>query len=649
MTTTGAQPYELENPNTYSTPKEFCDVVMKGGLTSGVVYPLAICELARHYSFKNIGGTSAGAIGAAAAAAAEYHRRTNKEQKDDSGFARLAKLPKWLGGEGNVAHLFQPNPLTAPIFRVLTSCLGLSGGLIKKASVVLFSVLRNFPGWTLLGVLAGLLLVSPILFIIGRVWTYGDQSAQTTLLLLGWVVLLALTTCLVLATAFALIGVVRKVRSIPDNFYGLTTGLIDPEGKETHKPLTPWLADTLDKIAGKPAGSPLTFGDLREAYTDMDQKLREDDPDAPAINLQMMTTNVTLGRPYRFPFDDDNSEYYYRPDEWQQFFPASIMKFLRESRSKLTPDSDVLIHEGKVYEPLPKPNVLPVVIAVRMSLSFPFLISPVPLWTIDRSMTKTVKPERCLFSDGGIASNFPLHFFDRTLPRWPTFAFNLKAFHREHPRQTDECENSYLVKTMGAGRSDNWDRFQDSPTNFGKLSGFVGALINTVYNWADNAQARVPGYRDRVVHIFEADDEGGMNLNMPSSTVKKLSERGRCAGVKLRERFTGNDKSELTWDHHRWVRYRSMMALMERALQSFKRAYDWPQQPSYKDLVTRGDEEPPISFVWKRKAHRDYAEKLTAQLAQLANDWQNEQQTTKQTFSEGEPRPVPELRIRPRI
>ena len=40
----------------------YCDIVMKGGITSGVVYPPAICRLAEHYHFKNIGGTSAGAI-----------------------------------------------------------------------------------------------------------------------------------------------------------------------------------------------------------------------------------------------------------------------------------------------------------------------------------------------------------------------------------------------------------------------------------------------------------------------------------------------------------------------------------------------------------------------------------------------------------
>ena len=50
----------------YGSPTRTCDIVMKGGITSGVVYPHAICELAKTYRFVQVGGTSAGAIAAAA-------------------------------------------------------------------------------------------------------------------------------------------------------------------------------------------------------------------------------------------------------------------------------------------------------------------------------------------------------------------------------------------------------------------------------------------------------------------------------------------------------------------------------------------------------------------------------------------------------
>jgi predicted acylesterase/phospholipase RssA len=90
-------------------PDKKCDLVMKGGVTSGVVYPRAITELSRQYQFLSIGGTSAGAIAAAVAAAAEYSRSAGNA----NAFDELEKLPLWLGGispkgkHSNLFHLFQ--------------------------------------------------------------------------------------------------------------------------------------------------------------------------------------------------------------------------------------------------------------------------------------------------------------------------------------------------------------------------------------------------------------------------------------------------------------------------------------------------------------------------------------------------------------
>ena len=70
----------------FAVPGKDCDIVMKGGITSGVGYPYAILEIARAYRFRSIGGTSAGAVAAAFAAAAEYSRVV---RGDPSGFLRL--------------------------------------------------------------------------------------------------------------------------------------------------------------------------------------------------------------------------------------------------------------------------------------------------------------------------------------------------------------------------------------------------------------------------------------------------------------------------------------------------------------------------------------------------------------------------------
>lgn len=59
----------------YLEADRICDLVMKGGITSGVVYPPAIDRISKRFWLSGIGGTSAGAIAAALAAAAELSRR----------------------------------------------------------------------------------------------------------------------------------------------------------------------------------------------------------------------------------------------------------------------------------------------------------------------------------------------------------------------------------------------------------------------------------------------------------------------------------------------------------------------------------------------------------------------------------------------
>ena len=60
----------------YVAPNDrFCDIVMEGGVTSGIIYASAVAELAKSYRFSSIGGSSIGAFAAALTAAAEYSRR----------------------------------------------------------------------------------------------------------------------------------------------------------------------------------------------------------------------------------------------------------------------------------------------------------------------------------------------------------------------------------------------------------------------------------------------------------------------------------------------------------------------------------------------------------------------------------------------
>src|SRR6516162_9237482 len=105
--------------NKETVPLRTCDIVMKGGITSGVVYPLAITNLSKRFVFKNIGGTSAGAIAAAAAAAAEFRRQ---EKDDPAGFEKLEKLPTLLIQQPDASRrtrlfqFFQPSGRTRRMF-----------------------------------------------------------------------------------------------------------------------------------------------------------------------------------------------------------------------------------------------------------------------------------------------------------------------------------------------------------------------------------------------------------------------------------------------------------------------------------------------------------------------------------------------------
>ena len=170
---------ELLSDSTYQQPSLNCDIIMKGGITSGVAYPLAVCELARTYRLKSIGGASAGAIAAAGAAAAELGRQrlnqgaavdsarrrtaTGRAQASPSGqprwrqgFAGLAQLPVWLGGEGHLLSLFQPQGATKSLFNLLIAALGEDKG---RAWRIVKAAVREFPGSALLGAVPGAVLV----------------------------------------------------------------------------------------------------------------------------------------------------------------------------------------------------------------------------------------------------------------------------------------------------------------------------------------------------------------------------------------------------------------------------------------------------------------------------------------------------------
>ncbi|HEY0783751.1 MAG TPA: patatin-like phospholipase family protein, partial [Thermoanaerobaculia bacterium] len=471
------------NDGSSPIPDRLCDVVMKGGITSGVVYPAAITELAKSYRFKSIGGTSAGAIAAALTAAAELGRN-----RPGGGFACLEELPAELAR--NLLSLFQPVRATRSAFAVLVACLGCRP-LWRKALGVLTALVAHHWPWTLAGLLVG----------------WGVDRALVAVLaadppwVVGWVlgVGVGLVSALLLT---AVVFVAQAWRGLSANGFGLCSGMPDGERRTESTPLTIWLTALLDKMAGLPEGAgPLTFGDLwglaRDASEEQKDELRAK-PDLRQVNLEVMTTNLMHGRPYRIPFL--NNLFFFRETDLRPLFPSAVVDWMVErSQPANHPDN---AQEGLRH--LPHPADLPVVVAVRLSLSFPFLLSAVPLYAVDfrrplnQAASRDHKPllyERCWFSDGGIGSNFPIHFFDGLLPGHPTFGINLRSFPPNDDGSEVEVAPDDLALCVDFPQAPQGEVLPDW-NRFGGLLGFPGAIVQAMQSWVDSTQIQLPGYRD---------------------------------------------------------------------------------------------------------------------------------------------------------
>jgi hypothetical protein len=457
-------------------------------------------------------------------------------------------------------------------------------------------------------------------------------------------------------------GVLRSLgRSVPANGFGLCSGLASGE----RPALTPWLTGVLDDLAGRPeAEDPLTFGEL----------------DREGIRLELMTTNLTNRRPHKLPWE--TREFFFDPDEFRRLFPERVVAWM-EAHPPPAPETPAARRDWELrcallspLRPLPAKEHLPVIVATRMSLSFPVLLSAVPLWSIDASRVpnqnalaawrtwarehpdepldggpaERPQAERCWFSDGGISSNFPVHFFDAPLPRRPTFAINLRPFHPDHPRSQNEADNIYLPAGSGGGLLEWWYRFPERG-GLAQLSAFAQSVVRTMQNRVDEAQMRVPGYRDRVVHVSFTKDEGGMNLSMPTDVIVALTSRGQHAAAALVDRFAKPPAApgDLSWDSHRWTRFRSAVGALAELTTLFDEGYSAPPEQqgdrTYAELSARSEDDHPRAYQWSNRAQRRLGEDVVAEIHSAARV---QAAASPTTLEEGAPRPRPEVRLAPR-
>jgi hypothetical protein len=380
----------------------------------------------------------------------------------------------------------------------------------------------------------------------------------------------AVVVPLALALALGLVTwrfVLTLLRGLLANRYGLCNGSTEDRARKGPG-LTDWLADYFDSLAGRsPGDRPLTFGDLWGAPPD-EGNLGAKIPDRPVaerlVNLEMVTTAVSQQMCYTIPFREGHGAFYYDPKEWATLFPPRILSWLdRVAREQGEPFP---LSCGRELLKLPPNASLPVVVGVRMSLSFPVLLSAVPLFAIDFSDRES--PDRGMkrvwFSDGGISSNLPLHFFDAPLPGRPTFAVNLKGQHPAHPvARTGACDPGNGRVYLPTRNSSGLIRYWYSPADEapGGLVRFFWDIVYTMQNWRDEIQFPQPGYRDRIVQISQLPDEGGLNLKMPPEMIESLSDAGECAGQRFVERFHPDSAAPEKggWENHEEIRVRTFL------------------------------------------------------------------------------------------
>lgn len=554
-----------------------CDLIMKGGVTSGVVYPAAILKLAEQFRFRSIGGASAGAIAATAAAAAEYGRDIG------GGFAALEKLKVDLAQQGFLLGLFQASRDSKPLFKLLLLLKdwweqrprGASPWALARSFLELWKarnlepVFEACPGES---------------YYTGRGRGIGAAAVFSLVVLLPWALLAALhlpspwlkagvpLVLFLLAVALLVAGefvggvlqpTLHGLKGLVStrSCFGMCTGYAaDPSAPaQEGESLTAWMHRHIQTMAGLPLEQPLTIEHLRSRR----------------IEFRAVTTDLSQGRPHALPFERTDNSFVFDEREMRTLFPDEVVRWMVDQAPK---------HEDIQLPPhfhiFPTENKLPLLVAMRLSLSFPVLLSAVRLYGLAPSVFIRAKKARQLephgpktvptpeefvvhwFSDGGIASNFPIHLFDSWMPRRPTFGINLRdtplpiaqgASPVEPPMEDAAFRNGVLLP-----RPADFHLAQAPMTRISGLGGFLGAIFETAQSYRDNTQAAMPGYRERIAHVYLDVGEGGLNLGMPPEVIGRVAAKGEEVARRFFRSFR--------FPEHQWVRLLALMSRLETEL-----------------------------------------------------------------------------------
>ena len=220
------------------------------------------------------------------------------------------------------------------------------------------------------------------------------------------------------------------------------------------------------------------------------------------------------------------------------------------------------------FNKLPQPWDLPVIFAVRISMSLPALFQAVRLYRIRRPspiqddfgrtlidhgqpltlLSPLDSAQELWFSDGGITSNFPVHFFDDALPRWPTVSLNLGIHPHEAPHQDiwlpqDWDDLNIPVKTLG----DSGPRVRQSDLRYRDVVARQPAIGAAGLSQPDRSGSD--------------ESRGGWHESVHAAGDHRLhgSARRLC-----RRTAAYPVHSDDQWDRFRWLRLRTAVSNIEK-------------------------------------------------------------------------------------
>lgn len=547
-----------------------CDVVMEGGITSGIVYPTFIAGLSERFQLRSIGGASVGAIAAVAAAAAQFHRNASRgapaENDASDPFAELARLGDWLlensSGKTNLFKLFQPCSGLKRHFSTFVAALNAPSG---------FRALLRFSMAMMLNFAAGWVLAALTVVLVSRLMEVSP----------GMVAFSALMGVIAWFLGSLVHFLWSGWRGLRDNRFGVCSGIRSAAAQPPA--LTDWLYVYVQDLAGLPHDQPLTFRQLKESNK--------------PIELVLMTTGVSELSAHQLPYKTDDLAF--RRSDLIHLFPGPVIDWMvahqaphdRGDKYLNALDPNVGTPAQDVFF-MPTGDDLPVVVAARMSLSFPVLMQAIPLLRIRHYEGRTKQDDgpgmkTVWFSDGGLTNNFPIHLFDQLLPSRPTFGVVLSNTLR---RNGDLDEDRVELAENNSKPSLSYAPIGDASTG-PEVFMFFHAMISAIRTWRHEALRRTPGFRDRVVVIKHTESEGGLNLNMPPEAIKRMSASGAEAAKRIVGRFQNPDRAKNGWLNHRFVRMRTTASLLHNTLLPVAKEINAGDIPAYTELWTASGEE----------------------------------------------------------